>query len=187
MQDYNYMLQVATEAREQDFDNPFSITNAPKSDFVLLKETLQSIIASSPRGDKQTDPRLRSHFNPRSDLAHLRRFASSNVDIGEEELQAWQPFEAVRKSVRLAKWVGVLIRIGAAAFMAGFVLGPMYLIELVTDLGARWPLTVATIFVGAFALLAAWRAKNPDHIMSATVAYGAVLVVFVAALKPSPA
>ena len=74
-------------------------------------------------------------------------------------------------------------RIGVAAVGATFMVGPMWLLILVVDtLQALW---TTTVFVAAFGLMMAFALEDNVAVLSATAAYAAVLVVFVALVAES--
>lgn len=70
------------------------------------------------------------------------------------------------------------VRVSVAAVGAAFLIGPMWLLIKVFDtMVALWS---TTVFVGVFGLMMACVLQDNIAVLSATAAYAAVLVVFVA-------
>jgi hypothetical protein len=68
-------------------------------------------------------------------------------------------------------------RLGAASVAAVFLVGPMWLLVLKQDLFIH--LGATTGFVAGFGLVMAFFVENPDQVFAGTLAYAAVLMVFV--------
>lgn len=72
----------------------------------------------------------------------------------------------------------LLMRAGVAAVGAAFLIAPMWLCILTLD--TRQALWTTTIFVAVFGIMMAFVLHDNIAVLSATAAYAAVLVVFVA-------
>ena len=68
-------------------------------------------------------------------------------------------------------------KLSAAVVGAGFLIGPLWLLSLQRELFVQ--LEATTAFVFGFGLLLAWVVDEPHEVFAGTLAYAAVLVVFV--------
>lgn len=69
------------------------------------------------------------------------------------------------------------IRVGAAAIGAAFLIAPMWILALERDLYTH--LGIATGCISAFGLLVSLYLESMDNVFAATLAYAAVIMVFV--------
>ncbi len=78
-----------------------------------------------------------------------------------------------KRALREAFWS----RVSGALVGGVFLIGPMWLLALKP--GLLFQLSATTVCVFAFGLLAAWYVERLEHVFSSTLAYAAVLMVFV--------
>lgn len=108
-----------------------------------------------------------------SDLAD-RKAAAIPTGPWEENDRDAQPLASTRtETLRRALW----LRVGAAFLGVIFLVGPMWLLVLKREV--YFQLGFTTGCVSVFALMMAWIAPTADVVFSASLAYAAVLMVFI--------
>jgi hypothetical protein len=105
--------------------------------------------------------------------------ADTSIDLGIEvfkPVSGWKDDPDVRPR-GVEDTLAFFRRLGLAIFGAAFLIGPMWLMMLKTELWTR--LISTTVFVSVFGLCMAFFVKEGKDVLSSTAAYAAVLVVFV--------
>ncbi|KAK3291621.1 uncharacterized protein B0H64DRAFT_248646 [Chaetomium fimeti] len=176
LQDYDYMVQQAHKGNGTD---PFRVNNGSTRGFALLEEHLESILKSEPTtadtSSAQSNGKVHPHFNARSDLEYLRWIGKPKKDVGRE-IAAFRRFVSAAESTIM----GYLHRLGAGLAVSMFLVAPMVIIIFVPHLDRGRASGVAAGFTFVFAMAAAFVLREILGVVSATAAYAAVLVVFVA-------
>ncbi|KAH6842390.1 hypothetical protein B0I37DRAFT_381811 [Chaetomium sp. MPI-CAGE-AT-0009] len=178
LQDHDYMVQKATERNGGD---PFRVSSGSTLGFALLKEQLESIMKSEPTSHTNT-PSAQSNgqdhplFSARSDLEYLLWIGEPKKDVGRE-VAAFRRFIFAFESTIL----GYFHRFGAGLAVSMFLVAPMVIIIFVPHLDRGRASGIAAGFTFVFAMAAAFVLREILGVVSATAAYAAVLVVFVAA------
>ena len=118
----------------------------------------------------------------------LKREGTSFLVEGEAMISTWEEDRKVAFSFLgggsrgVEKNTAFARRLMIAAFGAAFLIGPMWLMMLRTDLETK--LVSTTVFVAVFGLLMAYFIEEYKDVLSSTAAYAAVLVVFVGLSSP---
>ncbi|KAK4208720.1 hypothetical protein QBC37DRAFT_296033 [Rhypophila decipiens] len=159
LQDHDYM-QSSLASRARD---PFEFAGWRLDD----RKLFESVI-----GELDGDVEKR-----KSDLAQDHE----RVPIGygwETESDTIRLFSGLSSQSRSREESSAFIhRLVIAAFGAAFLIGPMWLMMLRTELWTK--LISTTVFVAVFGLIMAYFVKEDNDVLSSTAAYAAVLVVFV--------
>lgn len=152
VQDHEYMTKYSS----QRYD-PFIASSERLHDKYFLNKELNRIGATP------------------SELEELKPFAPA---AGPWEIETngrgAQPLLSTRMAaVKKALWS----RVGGALVGGAFLIGPMWGLVLKREVYFHLGLTTGCVFV--FGLLIAWYLKNLEAVFTATLAYAAVLMVFV--------
>lgn len=174
---------MAQQVLKRNGNDPFRVSSASMLGFTLLEEHLESIMESEPAIDTSTSSTNQGNplFSARSDLEYLRWVGKPKKNISQRETAPFRMFMTVND----ARIVGFLRRFGAGLAVTMFLAAPMVIIIFVPQLDRGRASAVAASFTFVFAMAAAFMLKETLGVVSATAAYAAVLVVFVAERQKS--
>ncbi|KAK3947290.1 hypothetical protein QBC32DRAFT_271082 [Pseudoneurospora amorphoporcata] len=176
VRDHEYMAKYANAS-----DDPFIAT----SQRIYDKTFLESAIAHD--GERRRDVKLPQDFLP-SHVLKSEQGREQNVDsllvqyatpTGPWERDNTNKRAAALTSTRTKAWKRAYwTRIGAAVIGGAFLIAPMWILALQRNLFVN--LGVATACIAAFGASMSLYLETVDNVFAATLAYAAVIMVFVA-------
>ncbi|CAJ2500530.1 Uu.00g033830.m01.CDS01 [Anthostomella pinea] len=157
VRDHKYMTDAAQTA-----EDPFIVSSERGADCSVLEHAM----TRARKGLQELDPEFKKEIIPTGPW--------SRVADGEDAL----PIGGTRhESLARLRHHDFSLRALAGALGAAFLIGPMWLLALKPDL--VFDLAATTVCVTLFGLLLAVIVEKPDQVFAGTLAYAAVLMVFV--------
>ncbi|EGO55862.1 hypothetical protein NEUTE1DRAFT_47895 [Neurospora tetrasperma FGSC 2508] len=191
VQDHEYMAKFALERND-----PFIATSGKHNDRIFfeaalfnegldLEDFLPADLSRASKEGKNTQPSSAPlDGEPEGERRHrewIERVLKASIPTGPWETgdgtssrkSASALVNTRTASAKIAFWE----RVGAAVIGGAFLIGPMWILALERNLFVH--LGVATACVTAFGLSCSFYLKTVDGVFAATLAYAAVIMVFV--------